>query len=194
MSLLAASKTLVTAFAERIDPRDGPARRVKYRRVGISQRVNRRDRPTCRVEYRRRDKPECVRRRDRPACSVESKTRPVPKRIHASRRGYSRRHILLCCDSNRVDACDPPARGVIDRRRGVPQRVDVRHRAIREVENRRGPVVKGIDRRDPAAAESNTVELVFPRGSMDATGLLAASKTVVETVVDQRNRCEFAAG
>ena len=95
ISLLPASKTLVTAL-----PRGfilATARLAASNTVvcGISQRVDGRHSPTCRIEYRRGDKPERVRGRDRPARSVESKAGPVPERIHAGHNATAHYHILL---------------------------------------------------------------------------------------------------
>ena len=91
----------------------------------------------------------CWLRQIRSSCDSQARPRSPPRDSHY--------HILLCLYSQEGRSAPPPARGVIDRREGVPQRIDACHRAI---------------------AMSYIVVDLLLNGSIDAIGRLAESNTV----------------
>ena len=179
-SLLAASNTLVTALPRGlILARHGSPHHIP------SCSCFRGDRwmplPACRIKYRRGDKTQRVRGAYRPAGRVESKTRSIPKRV-----------------DSRHDA----TRTIIDCRVYIPKCIDLATAGSRLVDRRR--MCSRADRRSQRPDSRDHIllwigysedRLTRPDGlpsrrpwcscsraaSIDATGLFAASKTVVDT-------------
>ena len=169
--------------AEGIDPAPRPCWPHRRRVVILFPRaVDRGDGPARRVEHRRGDKAQRVRRAHGPAGRVKSEGRAVPERVHA--RGHAARIIIDCRVSipKSIDLGYAAARGVVDRGECVPQRIDARDSADSRY-HKLLSICCQVDRsmRPHGSPSQRPWCFVLPSGSIDATGLFAASNTVVDT-------------